>query len=562
MISLELAAFIAQEALTGPYRQIMPMTSGKFQEWLWKLDINFMDWQTLHYLWLNGVLNPVGVSKRAIDETPGLDRTRFAEVALIDGDYIYADLGARTIDLPLDVGRRDFSGLADALWWHPFQLYEFYGIEWDIHQNWSLDTYLADADDGSIEGTNDHRARGRKRLSARASEPAHDEFRKLLGLLVAVEPCVHGYIHGSFQYSMDQSIEGYDQWCESRLGEDLIERVGLTLDAAIAWHEQLSTRAHLNDPLRGIRTLVSQINPKRRAKAEGCVLRSNLMYSQAETLRRYLEWTNDLQLFEEDDYQMRERHQQFKEDAFGNKRVMDGQRAVRRRVNRYYGVDHAERVAILLEGPTEVAFFECAAEEWGIDLERRGFVLYDLSGKDRLGRDQIILQQLEVLKRHEIFAYAALDNDGGGDHLRSLKKKAVEGLLSAGYTLWNPDFESSNFSVEELALAATTLAIENEIDVEFSADEIRESMRKTGMPAGRVVEDLAKRRHVYISKGKDWGRALAKLACAEEVDVPEEIRNEKGERPALSILAMLIRGYDADYGISAEHTISKHRGGS
>ncbi|MGI8485839.1 MAG: hypothetical protein ACR2OU_16470, partial [Thermomicrobiales bacterium] len=385
MISLKLATFIAEVALTGPYRQIEPMTSVKFREWLWKLDIKFMDWQTLHYLWLNGVVNPVGVSKRAIDETPGLDPTRFVEVAMIDGEHVYADLGLDTVDLPaLDVGRKDFPGLADSLWWHPFQLYEFYRIEWDIQQNWTLDTHLAEVDEGFIEWTKDDRASGRKHLSSRASEPAHDDFRKLLGLLLAAEPCVHGYIHGSFQYGMDESIEGYDQWREERLSEDLIERVGLTLNEAAAWHEKLSIRAHLHDPLRGIRTLVNQIEPKRRIKTEGLSLRSTIMYSQAETLRRYLERTNDLQLLEEDDYQMGEMHQRFKQDAFGNKRVMDGQRAVLRRVMRHYGVDHAERVALLLEGPTEVAFFECAADEWGIDLERRGIVLYDLGGKDRL----------------------------------------------------------------------------------------------------------------------------------------------------------------------------------
>ncbi len=60
--------------------------------------------------------------------------------------------------------------------------------------------------------------------------------------------------------------------------------MGLTLDEALAWHEKLSNRAHLNDPLRGIRTLIGQIDPERRMKTKGRVLRSNVMYSQAETL--------------------------------------------------------------------------------------------------------------------------------------------------------------------------------------------------------------------------------------------------------------------------------------
>ncbi|MGI8486567.1 MAG: hypothetical protein ACR2OU_20200, partial [Thermomicrobiales bacterium] len=173
--------------------------------------------------------------------------------------------------------------------------------------------------------------------------------------------------------------------------------------------------------------------------------------------------------------------------------------------------------------------------------------------------DNILLQYLENLKKHEIFAYAALDGDGGGSHLQGLDQKAVEGLLSAGYTVWEPDFESHNFSTKELALAARDLAREWRVDVDFTAEEIESLMREKNIPAGTAITRLGSRKHVYLNKGTDWGRALAKVACAEGAEVSEKIRNEKGERPALAILAMLIRGYNADYGLSAEHTISKHR---
>ncbi len=97
---------------------------------------------------------------------------------------------------------------------------------------------------------------------------------------------------------------------------------------------------------------------------------------------------------EEDDYQMRDGHQRFKEDRFGSKRIFDGKREVLRRIVRHYGLDHAERVALLLEGPTEVAFFESVAAAWGVDLAGLGIVLYDLGGKDTLGKERILSQHL------------------------------------------------------------------------------------------------------------------------------------------------------------------------
>ncbi len=181
VISPELAKIIAEAALTEPYRQIKPLTTKAFQKWLWKLDIKFMNWQTLHYLWANGVVIPVAVTEQAINETPGLVRDRFAPVLSLDGNQLYGDLGVEIVDLPaLTVGRDDFPGLATSLWWHPFQLFQFYRIEWLIHQNWTLDTYLRDADDDFAAWTNGYRDQHRRSLSSAASDPEHDDFRRFL----------------------------------------------------------------------------------------------------------------------------------------------------------------------------------------------------------------------------------------------------------------------------------------------------------------------------------------------------------------------------------------------
>jgi hypothetical protein len=341
MITPELATVIAEAAFSDPFRQIKPVTTDKFRSWLWDLEIKFMDWQTLHYLWINGVVTPIAITNEAIDRTPGLDLDRFVPTVYQNGNQLFGDVGVENVKLPaLDVGREDFPGLAKSLWWHPFQLYEFYKIKWLIDQNWTLDTYLRNVDQEFSDRTNIYRDGHRRTLASAANEPQHAQFRRLLALLLIVEPCVHGYLHGSIQYDVNQSIEDYYQWREELVSQDLLGRVGLSLEEAVEWHEKLSMQAHLQDPLRGIRMLVNQVDPKRRASTKGRVLRANVMYSHAETLRRHLEWSHDQTLFEEDDYQMREGNQRFKEDTFGNKRVLDGHREVLRRIARYYGIDH------------------------------------------------------------------------------------------------------------------------------------------------------------------------------------------------------------------------------
>jgi hypothetical protein len=211
-----------------------------------------------------------------------------------------------------------------------------------------------------------------------------------------------------------------------------------------------------------------------------------------------------------------------------------------------------------LEGPTEVAFFEALAEHWGVNLHDHGIILYDLKGKDGLDTNQVLSQLLQKFQSHEVFAFAALDEDGGGDHVRILKRLAGRGVLSAGFRIWVPDFESHNFSLDEIALAATRLAKESNPDIEFTVEEILNEMNMRSIPAGKAIERLASRKRVRVDKGTDWGKTLAEIVCADGVEVPEEIRNEEGDRPAISMLSMLIRGHDADYALSVEHTMSQH----
>lgn len=506
---------------------------------------------------------PVAVSRTAIDQTPGLvGSDRFVPTIWHDGEQLYGDLGMdveSVVELPW--GWDDIKNLSRSLWWHPLQLFQFYEFEWTVQQNWSLDTYLRDVGSGFLDWERHQRIQARETLTEKANSDESVQFRRILALLLLVEPIVHGVVHGRIGYGLNESIEQYYAWREQLMAEDLLQQVGLSREQAIEWHEKFSIRASLRDPLRGLRILANQVSPERRFAMQGEVLRAHTMFDHAEILRRYIEWKGDEQLYEEDDYNMREGHQRFKEEWFGCKRVFDGRRDVLRRINRYYGIDHAERIALLLEGPTEFAFYERLAELWGVDLDSRGIALYQLGGKDAIGKDRMLSQYLHVLARHEVFAFAALDDDGGGDHLRSLTRLASEGLLSAGFKIWTPDFESHNFSLEELAQAATSISQQHGMEVEFRADELQELMARSSLPAGKALERLASQKRAYTLKGAAWGRALADVVIANESAVPEGIRDENGDRPAIAVLQLIIRAESADYQLSLEHTKTQQEAG-
>ncbi len=101
-----------------------------------------------------------------------------------------------------------------------------------------------------------------------------------------------------------------------------------------------------------------------------------------------------------------------------------------------------------------------------------------------------------------MFAYAALDNDDGGNHLRTLKLFESRGLLSAGFSLWKPDFEGHNFSLHEPALAATNLAQSSGMDVQFTAEELQTYMQEHNGPVGTAMARLASRKQAYLDKAQ------------------------------------------------------------
>lgn len=426
--------------------------------------------------------------------------------------------------------------------------------------NWSLDTFLGNVSEKYLEWEREHRLHVRKVLADDAVGNQSQEFRRILALLLLAEPMVHGVIHGSIRYESGESIEQYYEWRERTMAEDLLQKVGLTKDQAIKWHEELSIQACLNDPLSGIRTLVNQVVPRNMDRTKGQVLRTKNAIDQAESLRRYLEWKYETDLPEEDDYESRQ--EWVKRENYGTKRLLDGNRTARRRIVREFGLDHEDRVVLYLEGPTETAFVKAVADAWGVNLESRGIQLFNLEGKDKIGKSRVLHQQLESLQGREVFAYAALDEDGGGEHLRVLKGLARDGLLSAGFSVWKPDFEEQNFSLEELASTASKLAKDSGQEFTLTADEIRQRMNEKQVPVGKAIEQLTSAQKAFTTKGNSWGAALAAMVTADNAEVPEIIKDEQGDRPILTVLKMLIRGTTADFALSLEHTKEKYSKGT
>lgn len=543
-ITVELAMRIARESLGEPYRQRQPIKTDDLQKWLKECGLPFMNWETLHFLWAVGVLRPIALDRQALDETPGLkDDGRFHKVDTGWGSPAFVDIGIHVESIPLisTWEERLPYHLRTSLLWHPFQLPAFRSVWKAMDIGMARDMALRGPEACSSFSADLTRCVP-DCLQKIANGPTTEERERFTALLLAIEPVVHPTVFRQITYDgFGETEEGYWTWREEYDAAGQLGEVGLTLDQLEQRHRDLSISAELLDPLRHFRLLMQHAARDRRKRLVGDALAAHELYDMAETLRRYVEAYHDQKLPEEDDYRWPADSKRVKEDWFGTDRTADAGRKALWRIVRYFGLDPQIRATWFLEGETEVAFFERIAELEGIDLDREGLVLYNLGGNQGHEKNRVLRH---MLKQHEAggaFAFIALDQDpqGGTKHIDGVKRLERMGVLTAGYRIWEPDFEEANFSVAELAKAATLLAHLEGSEVEITEADVSNQMWSASQPAGKAVEALRRRNLLFTGKGSVWGRCLADVAV--ETDV---------ERPALEDFAMLIRSSWADFDFS------------
>ena len=310
-----------------------------------------------------------------------------------------------------------------------------------------------------------------------ANSPDHLKFIQILAVLLAAEPLVHGMIDSRLvtRPLAGETFDGYFEWRESYDGAAIIERVGITAEGVEEWRYKISVEAQIGDPLASWRSLIRHASRDKRSRFKGEALRSDSLYDAAEILRRYLELYHDRKLPEEDDAMHGPQSQTVKERLFGNSRTADFDRTVFRRIVRSFDVDPQARTTWFVEGETEESFIETAAGGLHLDLARAGVELMNLNGLGGLESDRL-RALLERFQREEVFPYVTIDFDKNPDYPRLLNHYASQGLLPAGYRVWEPDFEVANFTFDELAAAAVRMAADGSVPVTMTGNEIREEM--------------------------------------------------------------------------------------
>ena len=555
----QLAKVIATSAISLPYRQIDVMTTRQFAAWLKARDIDF-DWRTIHRLWQAGVELPVLVLDPARSSLgPPDDGPRLSQI----------DLGFQLptfVDLGLDVTEQDATGmrgtlteaLADSLLWHPFQLWTFHHLYGRLDLRVGRTSVLAGAD-AHADLVSALASSIPKSIASFANSDLRGShhFLHLLALLLLVEPLVHTSIDMKVRLRpyAGETLDGYFSWITGQAGAEMLAQADLSLEEAETWHANIATYTRIHDPLREMRLLMRHIDHAKRDAMRGEPLLFHSFYDVAETIRRYLEQYQGVALPEEDDFQSGSGYRTMKRAMYGAARTADYDRAVLRRITRDFDVDPQPRVTWFVEGQTEEACIRRIAEQRQLDLGRVGIDLLNLKGLGGLAGERL-RSSLKTFQTEEIFPYISIDKDRVASSLHDLRWYASQRLLPIGYTIWEPDFEAANFSIEELAQIATKMAADGGFPTPISPEELRVEMGASGTPVGRAIEKAWSRMTFYGNKGETWGQYLADWVVSNPS--PDSLAMEDKKRPIDALFTRLLRIQMVDYRLTiAEYQVDE-----
>lgn len=539
---------VARLALSCEFRQTKLLNTIDFAKNAADRGIH-LGWQTIHQLAMAGAISPLAITDRAV---AGLDPDRFIEVD-VGGDEYFIDLWpTREVEVDLkdrlDLSRSD----GQAMLWHPLQVWMLDQIVRRLELTISAETLLSGLD-FSQRVVESHWEIGNPgdRIAKFARDSRHRQLVSVIATWVHAEAIFAGVINGSIHLQSvgENATADYFEWREGGDWAGLLDKVGLSAGEMAEWHSTFARSGAIGDPVRQWRTLMRFAPRRKRDRVSGAALLSEDYYRFAEVIRRYLQEFHGIDgLPEEDDALDGPRGAAVKERLYGSPVTTDFDRGVFRRVVREYRLDPQPRFRWFVEGASEFGFIERFAELNGVDPDQAGIETIDLGGIG--GVDSPRLRTLlHLSKLEEVFAYVSIDHDGVEKNPGILFHYAEQDLLPAGFRVYDPDFESDNFSFAELAAAATSLVRgQIEPDFVFTADEIERVMKERKLPVGRAIAKLASEQNLVFDKGKAWGRSLADIA-ARDVAAAHESR-----RPIVRAFVTALQAQDSEYAGTVEHT--------
>lgn len=314
----------------------------------------------------------------------------------------------------------------------------------------------------------------------------------------------------------------------------------------VAWrkiHEELRFNACLLDENHDLYLMLRFCKWSKRERLKGKLAGALWFRHIAEVIRRAFEEVRTEQWLEEDIAfsTWRTNGRTFQ---YGSERPIDDELKSIPYIVSDYGLFTGSVIRWYVEGDTEYfAVLGVIPEPSKIGVE-----LINLRGNIETDKANIAFKLRDALegdKSLRRFSMISFDGDVGAN-VKLIKRQVEQENLVGYIALHEPDFEFSNFTVQELAEVAASIDEEN-----GASGEGLRNADWTGIKSAKDFEtkyvEISDRKNPSI-KGKEWGKALATYA----IEHPNR-RDDGNERPFLNEIRVALRARFSKYDLQKDN---------
>lgn len=373
-------------------------------------------------------------------------------------------------------------------------------------------------------------------------EMAH-QTEKIANLAILLEPIYWPGITGRF--SMRGGMEEGEYKSRLAIHRKKILSLVKSLDPTM-WHkihESLRYDAASLDANDSIYLMLRLCNWSDREKLKGSIAGALWLRHIAEIIRRAFEETTTEKWLEED-ISFGIWPQGGRTIQYGSERPLDDELKSKPYLALHHGLFTGSTVRWYVEGDTEYY----AISHVILDPPKSGIELVNLHGNIESGKNNIALKLRNCLEEDMAlrrFSMISFDTDVPAN-VKFVRRQVEQSNIVGFIAAHTPDFEFSNFAIEELVEVAAKIDEANGV----SGDVVRNE-KWNGITSCRAFEvryiEVAARRPRAI-KGKEWGEALASYA----IDHPNRI-DTGAERHFWREIRAALQGRVASYDFQKMH---------
>lgn len=333
-----------------------------------------------------------------------------------------------------------------------------------------------------------------------------DRWNDLTAFAVSTEPITFTQIFGEVARPafIDENI--FDSLMDTHRKEMFKIYKSLDLDRINEARMELCISAELLDKNRNIHTMLRIAKNRSRLRIVGKIGGAIHLLLMAEMIRRAAEHAFKIELPEEDELGFASWIPGSKKEIYGSNCILNGDPNVKNEFLREFGLDYGVRLNWYVEGETEYGALHSIFE-----IYRSGVEVINLRGRVGKKGFAAFRDGLQADKGRGIFSFVSLDGDRS-DHLRTVRKAAIDDEICGEFFVSNPDFEFGNFTLEELEEILWQIAKEKGAD-DKDRQRLHQSIKNVTSGKELLTEAQRALNELFnVSKGSLWGEHLMQFA--------------------------------------------------